>query len=378
MWEEVQRNYPINENYIWLNNCGISVMGKTVQKELQNYQGAFLEHSVLKESYSPMRLRKRIMSLLASLFNANENDFALVQNTAEGLNYIAYGLSLQKDDEILLLEDEYPSNVYPWKAQEKRSGAKVIFIPKSISAEDFLEALQKKITSKTRVISLSAVHWLTGLVYPLETVGEICRKNNILFCLDAAQGAGHVFIDPKKMNISFMAFSAWKWLMGPLGLGVLYISPEALERLGTGFLSTGSIVNDSEYLPYREQYKPNASRYEISTSNYMSWTWFAASLEYLDRIGFQEVQKRIYFLTHQLAGALSAIGFVPILPEYGKNGILTIVKGPCDLMALREHLSKNGVITAWRLGGIRMSPHVFISTEQIENVLTLFKEHSRK
>ena len=370
MWEKIQKDFKINENFIWLNNCGISVMNRAVEDALQGYIHEFAASSVKNQNYGPGKLRSQITSILASLFKVQENEFALVQNTAEALNYIAYGLDYKTGDEILLLEKEYPSNVYPWRSQEKRHGIKVKFIPDSRTEQEFLTALNSSITEHTKVISLSAVHWLSGMRYPLHEVGKICKEKNILFCLDAAQGAGHVDIFPAEMNISFMAFSAWKWLMGPLGMGVLYIDESAMHHLQPNLLSTGSVVNDSEYLPYRETYKPGAARYEISTSNYLAWVYFAAILQYLQKIEFPIVQSRIYTLASFLHDQLASRNFTGALPNYGATGILNISHPEVDSQKLWLELNKENIVCALRGDGVRFAPHIFNSENQLEQVAT--------
>ncbi len=129
-------------------------------------------------------------------------------------------------------------------------------------------------TEKTRAVSLSAVHWCTGMPLPLERIGKLCREMEIEFGVDGAQGVGMRPMDVKAANISFMAFSAWKWLMGPLGLGVLYVEKDKLEKLKPRIVGTGSVVRDEEYLPYKTTLKPSADRFTISTPNFTDRVYF--------------------------------------------------------------------------------------------------------
>ncbi len=134
------------------------------------------------------------------MLNCNKEDIAIIHNTAEGMNLISHGLNLKNSDEILLLENEYPSNVYPWEHWALK-GIIIKTIPMSNSPDIFLENVKKAITNKTKVITVSAVHCCTGMPLPIKDIAEICNYKNIEFIIDGAQGAGHIDID---MTILFL------------------------------------------------------------------------------------------------------------------------------------------------------------------------------
>jgi cysteine desulfurase/selenocysteine lyase len=294
----------------------------------------------------------------------------LIHNTAEGMNFISHGLKLSAGDDVILLQNEYPSNIYPWRHLEKK-GVKLVTTPMETSPESFLKELNRSITPKTRVISLSAVHWCTGMPFPLEKIGKLCKENAIDFVIDGAQGVGMQPLDVRSANIDYMAFSAWKWLMGPLGLGVLFISKEKLNTLDPVFIGTASVINDKKYFPYKSELKPTADRFTISTANFNDWVYFEASLKFLQNIGFQLVMDRIYELSAYLRDGLADLGF-NVLSNHFKDyptGIVVCEKPGVTVDAVMQHLKNNNVVAAERLGRVRFSPHVYISPEQIDTVL---------
>ncbi len=278
-WNKVYEMYPVNENMIWLNNCGITPAGAHIVRALEDYFKGFAQKGPWYAPDLPDETRNRIKKILSGLLNCETGELALIHNTAEGMNFISYGYPVHPGDEVILLENEYPSNVYPWRELEKR-GARLVVTPMEENPERFLAEFEKRVTAKTKMAALSAVHWCTGMPLPMEEIGEICRQNKVELVVDGAQGVGMQPIDVKKCGISYMAFSAWKWLMGPLGMGVLYISRDRLDKLEPVFMATESVVDDKEYLPYKNELKPTADRYTYSTPNVTELIYLDAALKF--------------------------------------------------------------------------------------------------
>jgi selenocysteine lyase/cysteine desulfurase len=170
------------------------------------------------------------------------------------------------------------------------------------------------------------------------------------------------------MHIDFMAFSAWKWLMGPLGLGVLFISREKLEKVKPIFMGTQSVVNDLEYLPYKKELKPTADRFSVSTAGLIDWVYFLASLTLLRDTGFDTVRARIGELSEYLNQRLRMMGFQIYSDRFPNHptGITVCEKTGISSALLVNRLKEQKVICAERLGRIRFSPHIYISTHQLD------------
>ena len=375
-WNSIYKAYPVNKEMIWLNNCGVVPAGKYIVEVLSRFMEGYAKKGILTEVANYPKVKENIKGILSDLLNCSPDELCLTHNTAEGMNFISHGLNLSSEDEVILLENEYPSNVYPWRHLEKR-GVKLVTTPMEKTPETFLEALKNLVTEKTRVISLSAVHWCTGMPLPLDQVGELCKEKNIDFVIDGAQGVGMQPMDVKKANISYMSFSAWKWLMGPVGLGVLYVSREKLDVLEPVFIGTESVVQDREYLPYKSELKPTADRFTFSTANFNDWIYFEAALEFLQDIGFFAVRERIFELCAHLSQELTRIGFKVLsdqFPDY-PTGIVVCEKPEVRADKIVEHLKKNNIIAAERLGRVRFSPHVYISPEQLDEVIQVLERY---
>jgi len=374
-WNTIYKAYPVNKEMIWLNNCGTTPAGKHIVKALSRFIEGYAKKGVLTEVAVYPEVQHNIKKILGNLLNCSPDELSLIHNTAEGMNFISHGLNLSREDEVILLENEYPSNVYPWR-HLKEKGVKLIITPMKSSPEAFLKALERLITKKTRVVSLSAVHWCTGMPFPLNQVGKLCIENGIDFVVDGAQGVGMQPIDTKKDHISYMAFSTWKWLLGPLGMGILFVAKEKLPVLKPVFIGTDSVVRAEEYLPYKSELKPSADRFTFSTANFNDWVYLEASLKFLHDIGFVSVRGRIFELSARLSKGLTKIGFNVFsnqFPAY-QTGIVVCEKPGVNPDVIMTHLKRNKIMAAKRLGRVRLSPHVYNSTEQIDEVIGVLKQ----
>lgn len=371
-WEKVYEDYPVNSHYIWLNNCGTTPAGRHIVRAVNEFLAGYAEKGVLTDIARYQDVQQRIKAILANLLHCRPEDLGLIHHTAEGMNFISHGLELRSGDEIILLENEYPSNVYPWLHWEAK-GVHIKTAPLEAHPQRFLEKLNSLINSRTRVMALSAVHWCTGMPLPLNDIGELCRQKDIIFVVDGAQGVGLLPIDTHKARIDAMAFPAWKWLLGPLGLGVLYLSPEMLDRLKPTFVGTSSVVNDLEYLPYKSELKPSTDRYTISTPNFNDWVYFTSALAYLESIGFGKIGKRIQDLGDHLSRGLKGIGFKLCGDDFpdSPSGIVVGQKEGLSTQVVLSHLKKNKIVVAERLGRIRFSPHIYLLKDQLDRVIDI-------
>ncbi|MDQ3000609.1 MAG: aminotransferase class V-fold PLP-dependent enzyme [Fibrobacterota bacterium] len=368
-WDKIHSDFPVNEHLTWLNNCGTTPLGNPVRATVNRWLEEYGRRGAAATDFSYTGVKASIHLHLERLLNAHAGEFALVHHTAEGMNFISHGLSLDAGDEILLLENEYPSNVYPWEHWREK-GILVRFMPMPARPEDVPAAFAAAAGPRTRVASLSAVHWCTGMPLPLEAIGRLCAERGIIWVVDGSQGVGLMDIDVKAAGIHYMAFSAWKWLLGPLGLGVLYISREHLESLRPIFKGTESVPHDNEYLPYKHGWKPSADRFAISTGSMTEWVYFDASLAYLADIGFDQVRDRIRFLAKRLSDGLRSSGFQIVSDAWGReSGIVAASRPGLDPALAVKALKARNIIAAERLGRIRLAPHVYISEKQIDKVV---------
>lgn len=373
-WNTIAANYPVNNTYIWLNSAGYIPPGKHIIKAINLFMETVSARGLLGHRFVHPALHKNIKSVLSGLLRCSEDDVALIHNTAEGINFISHGLKLDAHDEVLLLEQEYPSNVYPWQ-HLKDKGVTLSPVPNAFTPDEFIQNFKNSITRNTKAAAISAVHWCTGMPFPLKEIAGICRVQNIELVVDMSQGAGHVPLHVDEWDIPFCAGSAWKWLQGPLGLGILMIKKEKIASLTHVFKGTNSVVSHFNYLPYKDELIPTVDRYVYSTAGLIDWVYFDASLSYLAEIGFDNVRKRIFALSGYLCDHLTDLGFSVLNRGFApvQSGIVVAEHKKAGSTEIVEKLKLQNIICRDRYGRVRFSVHICNTMEQIDRVAAVLK-----
>ena len=372
MWDEIRELFPIHEHCAYLNNAGVSPPSLRV---LESLEGSHREHAlygVPKLLPKFMDTGTRIKEILADLLQCSPSCIALTHNTSEGMNIVAQGFPWKDGDCVLGLDREYPANVYPWWNLEKK-GVRHLRQKPSHSGED-LAALKRSIDSKVRMVAVSAVDWCSGYTLDLSDLGEFCRDKGVLLVADIAQALGVVPLNPEASGVAAMAGSGWKWLMGPIGVGVFYCHPTLMEQLELVYVGTDTVVESHKYLDYRFEPKPDASRFEFSTPNVNDWVYLLASLSFLQEIGFENVRKRIGHLNAYLRTGLVQKGLQVLGSEKAEeqSGIIAFRREDLDASQETRRLASQDIVVAARDGAIRVSPHIFNNEQDLDRLLAAF------
>jgi selenocysteine lyase/cysteine desulfurase len=365
-FSSLRKQFALREDLIWLNNCGVSVPPQSSAAAVSNYLSAFSAAGILQTAKPHGQVKRNIQQTFAKFLGGAAHEYAILNNTAEGMTFIAQSLPLTRGDKILLVEREYPSNVYPF-LQLKRQGIEIGYVNPGLSNDEFIANIHAALTTNVRVMSLSAVDWLTGLRYDLRRIGQLLQSRGVAFILDAAQGAGHVEIDVTALGIDAMAFSCWKWLLGPLGSGGLYVADDFMKKLDVRVAGTSSVKNDERYLPHREDYKESVERFMLSTAPYINWVFLEASLQFIDQIGLENVQARNMALAAELAQVLREAGFEVLRDRFGHDETAIVcARRDGDMLELHAALTAKGVVSALREGYLRFSPHLNVDEADLE------------
>ncbi len=341
----------------------------------------YSRYGIFAPRYSEPKIKEHIRQKIAEILACEPHNIGLVHNTSEGMNLYSQSISLPKGSRILIIENEYPSNVYPWEHWQKK-GVKIDFVPVGKTPEEFLGNLENEFRKeKVSLLSISPVHWCFGMPFNMEKISKICKSYEALLVVDGSQSVGHVTSEFVKWEVDFAVFAAWKWLLGPLGMGVVYISDKVPKDFEIIFKGAGSVKNDSNYLPYRSERKPPADQFEHSTANFNDWVYFLASLHMLSEIGFSKVKNRIYEVADKISLRLKALGFTldsDFYPDL-KSGIIGVngfANGkpfvPEEIFAF---LKQKKIYSAVRLGRLRLAPHIPVTESHIDKLESELKEY---
>jgi len=357
--------------HIYLNHAAISPISSNVRQALDT----FLDDrstGKIDNIEMGMNIVSETRDLIADYINAaSPEHITFTGNTSDGISAVAEGIEWEAGDEILLNRMEFPTNVQPFRILE-RHGVKIHFIdPKNYEITP--QMVEDAITPKTRLFSISAVQYLTGFKADLESIGQICSSNDIIFTVDAIQYLGAGKIDVQKCRIDALATGGHKWLMSPMGSGFLYLSEKLSEKLTPSKTGWLSVEEPWQLSNFDQPWLPVSQHLETGTPNMMGLAGMNASLKNILETGPDRITDQILSLTDFLTEKLlENKSFELISPVDSKKraGIVTFKPaGNINTDEFVDSLKKENITISSREGMLRIAPHYYNSFEEIETVL---------
>lgn len=290
--------------------------------ENEYLQGRYLPF--IEELYAEM---DKTRNHLARLLGASYDEIALTHSATEGLNVILWGLCWRRGDEVVTTSLEHVGALAPLALIKSRHDIVVKYVNvkygDEYEEEQLVSAVERAITPRTRLLVISHVSTSTGITFPIRKLIEICHAENILVLVDGAQAAGAVAVDMHQLGVDFYAMAGRKWLLGPEGIGVLYVAKDRISQVDPTFISPAS-VNLRSDLDMVSPYvipAPFAARYQLATAMYMpTLLGFQKSLEYLlDHVGMDWIYTRIRGLARQARALIADIPGIRVVTPRGKE-----------------------------------------------------------
>ncbi len=321
-----------------------------------------------------LTMESRLRARLARLLNAPAiSDVALVKNTSEALSFVAFGLDWNAGDQIVISNEEFPSNRVVWEAL-RPLGAEVVQV--SLAGSDPEAALLDACGPRTRLMAISAVQYASGLRLDLPRLGDACERHGVLLCIDAIQQLGALPFDVQQSRCAFAMADGHKWMLGPEGLGVFYCRSDLRERLklheyGWHMLEHAGDYDRTEWQPAR-----SARRFECGSPNMLGAVALEASLSLLEDVGMENVAHQLAERVDHLQRELSAMPGLQVLSPVDaarRSGIVTVRTNGQDHTRLFEQLKAEQIVCAQRGGGIRFSPHFYTSSEVLDQTLGILR-----
>lgn len=364
--DELRRHFPHTEQMIYMNHAATAPLSRPVIEALDRYLEQ--RHRTRVENYTDvLPVVAETKARLAELLGTHPARVEFAANTSAGLNVLAEGLDWQPGDRIALPGCEFPANVYPFMNQRRR-GVEVDVIPHDRGIVT-LDAIERTLTPRTRLLTLSWVQFLSGYRVDLDAVGRLCRSKGVLLCVDAIQGLGALRLDVEASGVDFLACGAQKWLMGTQGLGFIYVTEALQERLTpvAGWLH--GPVDWDDFFDYELRFHPDASRFRLGTLNHLGVVALHAALGLYLEAGPAWCEAQVLDRARSLAAGLEQLG----LERYGStdpdhtSGIVTFELAAPD--ALLAHLGRHGMCASVRNRKLRFAPTYYNTPEEVARVV---------
>lgn len=320
-----RQDFKMLNNLIYLDNGATSLKPKVLSEVTADYYNNYSANAHRGDydiSLKVDTMYEKTRYLIKEYINAESiKEIVFTSGTTDSLNMIVNGFFkdyLKANDEVLLTKSEHASNLLPWYEISDEKKVKISYIPLN-NLEVTLENVKKSINKNTKVISLAHITNVVGDIRPIKEIVEYAHKNNILVVIDGAQSVPHIKTDVKDLDIDFLCFSAHK-MCGPTGVGVLYGKKKYLEHLKPTRVGGGmnaSFLSDKE-----RQYNELPQRLEAGTPNIAGVIGYGAVIEYLNKIGIENITK---YEKELHSYALKKLESVPNIEIYNKDSQSSII-----------------------------------------------------
>jgi cysteine desulfurase / selenocysteine lyase len=325
---------PACEKLIHFNNAGSSLMPQPV------YQ-AVLDHLALEQTTGGYAAEDEAELALedfydafAALLSCDRSEIAYVENATRAWDMAFYSLPLKEGDRILTVEAEYVSNFLAFLHQARRRGLEIDVAPCDASGQVDLDAMERLIGPRTKLIAITHIPTQGGLVNPAEEIGRIARRHGITYLLDACQSVGQMPLDVRTIGCDLLSGTGRKFLRGPRGTGFLYVSKKVIDRLDPPFIDLHAATwTDARTFELR----PDARRFENWESYVAGRIGLRAAVRYALDLGLEPIRARVTMLADRLRAALAELPGVKV-QDLGRvrSGIVTFTKEaeqPRDIQA---------------------------------------------
>jgi len=369
MTDDLRKLFPVTERYVYLNHAAVAPISLRVYQRMQEHARDQLEHGIVNYDQWSTTIKKTRQSA-ADLINARREQIAFAQNTSAGLAMIANGIDWHQGDNIVTAKCEFPANIVPWMRIQREYGVELRMAPERdgrLETEEILNLVDEK----TRLVTLSFVQYASGFRADLATIGRYCRERDLLFVVDAIQGLGALSLDVEASHIDALAADAHKFLLGTEGCAIFYLSPRAMERIKPTLVGWFSLENPDDHANFAQTYAKSARRYEPGSLNTIGVAGLGAALELFKEVGMEKIESYLIDLGDYLCGRLAERGYQVISSrrEREKSAIICCRHAKYSADFLANSLTERQIVTAARAGRLRISPHFYITREEIDRLI---------
>lgn len=296
---KIRKDFPILSTEVYGKSLVYFDNGATTQKpqcvidkitEIYSTVNANIHRGVHHLSQEATELTENARKIVQQFINAkHSHEIIFTKGTTESINLVASSFCRQfckEGDEIIVSEMEHHSNIVPWQIQEDISAVNLKVIPINDKGEIIIEEFEKLITPKTRLVSVTYVSNVMGVINPVEKVIEIAHKHNIPVLIDAAQAVQHIEIDVQKLDCDLLVFSGHK-IYGPTGTGVLYGKEDLLNQLPP-YQGGGEMIGKVSFA--KTTFNELPFKFEAGTPNYVDFIALGTALEYVQSLGLNNIK----------------------------------------------------------------------------------------
>ena len=313
---------------------------------------------------------EELRGLFARLIGAGKDDVALIPSASYGLAIAQRNMNLRSGQTIVIVDQQYPSNVYAWQELAVTSGA-VIDTVKRAEGESWADAILRTVDHRTGLVAIPNCHWTDGSFIDLELVSRKVREVGAKLVIDASQSLGAYPLDVRKIQPDFVVAVGYKWLLGPYNLGYLYAAP-AYHAKGSPIEWSWMVKSGSDdftrLVDYTEEYKPGARRFDAGEfASFIHIPMAKAALEQLLAWGVENIQESLSVLTGAIVERAREVG-LEMSGESVGHMVGIRLQGE-RIAALQKKLAENKIYISFRGSNMRIAPHLYNDMRDVERLM---------
>jgi selenocysteine lyase/cysteine desulfurase len=313
---------------------------------------------------------ERARGLFARLIGAEAEDIAIVPAASYGISVAARNLPVAREQRIVVLAEQFPSNVYTWQQVARQADAELVTVERPDDG-DLTEAVLAALDEGTAIAALPNCHWADGALVDLEAVGKRCRELGASLVLDVTQSAGAMPLDVARVQPDFLVAACYKWLLGPYSMGFLYVAPkhqdgEPIEHSWADRLGSEDFAR---LVAYRDEYQPGARRFDMGErANFLLLPPAMAALEQILEWGVGEITESIAAMNARIAERAAGLGLTAP-PDHQRAGHFLGLRFPGGVPeGLLATLTEAGVYVSVRGDSVRITPHLYNNDDDVERL----------
>lgn len=361
-----QDEFPVTERFIYLNHAATGPLPRRTAEAIEGCVRSQL-HGGGMDYREWLAAQSGVREAAARLIHASPSEIAITKNTSEGLSFLANGIDWRPGDVVVGVEGEFPANYFPWKRLERR-GVRLRWVPLRNGRID-LDELDRACDG-ARLLAVSYVQYLSGFRLDLDVAGEICRRRDVRFVVDAVQGLGPFPVDVRRSGVDALSASGHKWLLSPEGTGIFYIDRDWMPEIEIVEFGWTNVEGFPAY-SREETLRPGAGRFEAGTLNTLGCFGLRASIELFLEVGVDPIASRVHELARAVLDGAREKGYEPCAErtDADGSGIVSLKKDGVDTDRLARELADKNISVSSRHGHLRVAPHFYHADGEIERFL---------
>ena len=382
-------SFPIKNDYNFLAHCSVSHLYQPAANVCKHFldRQVLAGRQMLPEYSGENNIAMKFHRNFGAMLKTDPENITMTTNTSEGICMIANGYPWKSGDQIISYVNEYPANHYPWVLQTKKHDVELIqlsdcdvpqidhpkagSIPDSFARGWSFDDLVSHVTDRTRVIAISHVQFTSGFAADLVQLGEFCKERGIDLVVDAAQSLGCLPVYPEQWNAAAVASAGWKWMIGPVGAGVMYTRGDFREKVNITMTGADHMKQETAYLDHNWNPHTTGQKFEYSTVSYALLAGLSFVAEDLfGPYSMEQVRDYNFALQDIAIEGLDVEKYQPVLhlPQH-RSGILSLIPKQHSAPEVCAALEKQKIIVTPRDGYVRFAPHICNTEDEVNRAV---------